>query len=63
MRVVSFLFLQFILLITPIFVFSQDSIRSDTASKKTKLVEDDAVMAMLDSLATLKVFADASSPH
>lgn len=63
MRVFSFLILLVTLLITPNFVFSQDSIRSDTASKKTKLVEDDAVMAMLDSLATLKVFSDASSPH
>ncbi|MEI8004770.1 MAG: LysM peptidoglycan-binding domain-containing protein [Bacteroidota bacterium] len=62
MRVFGLLFLLVTLLITPDLLFSQDTIHRDTISKKIKLIEDDAVMAMLDSLATLKVFSDAHSP-
>ncbi|MCX6242384.1 MAG: LysM peptidoglycan-binding domain-containing protein [Bacteroidetes bacterium] len=63
MRVIRLLIILISLLITPYFVFSQDTIHSDTTSKKVKIVEDDAVLSMLDSLATLKVFSDGSSPH
>jgi len=62
MRVFRLFFLLFILLLNPNLLFPQDTIRHDTTSKKVKLIEDDAVMSMLDSLATLKVFIDASSP-
>ena len=63
MRLVSSVFILVALLMCPRIVFSQDTIHQDTTSKKTKLVEDDAVIVMLDSLATLKVFSDASSPR
>ena len=63
MRVVHLISLLIILLISPHSIFSQDTLRSDTTSKKAKLIEDDAVVAMLDSLSTLKIFSDAASPH
>jgi len=44
-------------------LFPQETLRPDTTAKKSKLVEDDAVVAMLDSLANLKIFSDGSSPH
>lgn len=62
MRVFRLIFVLIALLINPDFIFSQEPIRPDTTSKKVKLIEDDAVMSMLDSLATLKVFSDAHSP-
>jgi len=63
MRVIRFLPILITLLITPHFLLSQDTLRSDSTARKSKLVEDDAVVAMLDSLANLKVFSDAASPH
>jgi len=63
MRVIRFISILLLLLVSPYFLFSQDTVRSDTAAKKSRIIEDDAVVAMLDSLATLKVFADGSSPH
>ena len=61
MRVVRLFTILISLLITPHLLFSQDTVRPDTTIKKTKIVEDDAVMSMLDSLATLKVFSDGST--
>ena len=63
MRIIRLLSILIILLIIPHILFPQDTLRPDTTAKKTKLIEDDAVMSMLDSLATLKVFSDGSSPH
>jgi membrane-bound lytic murein transglycosylase D len=63
MRLVHILSFLISLLISPQILFSQDTLRSDTTTKKVKIVEDDAVVAMLDSLANLKVFSDGASPH
>ena len=63
MRIIRFIFILITLLSSPHFLLSQDTLRSDTTAKKVKLIEDDAVVAMLDSLATLKIFADGASPH
>ncbi|MCX6288014.1 MAG: LysM peptidoglycan-binding domain-containing protein [Bacteroidetes bacterium] len=63
MRVIRLFSILITLLITPHILFPQDTLRSDTAARKAKFVEDDAVVAMLDSLANLKVFSDGSSPH
>jgi membrane-bound lytic murein transglycosylase D len=63
MRVIRLSLGFVIILIFPFFLSAQDTIRSDTAAKKIRLVEDDPVVAMLDSLADLKVFSDAAFPH
>ena len=63
MRLVCIFSFLISLLISPQILFSQDTLRSDTTAKKVKIVEDDAVVAMLDSLANLKVFSDGASPH
>lgn len=44
----------------PVFLSAQDPIRTDTLAKKKTFIEDDPVVAMLDSLATLKVFENSS---
>ena len=41
---------------------AQDSIHPDSLFKKRALVEDDPVVSMLDSLASLKIFEDAEFP-
>lgn len=51
----------FIHFIFPVFLFAQDSIRQDTLTKNG-FVEDDPVVSMLDSLATLKIFQDSEFP-
>jgi hypothetical protein len=51
----------FLLVIFPVFLNAQDTIRQDTL-KKNGFVEDDPVVAMLDSLATVKVFHDSEFP-
>jgi membrane-bound lytic murein transglycosylase D len=48
------------LVFVPVILFAQDIIRSDSSAKKRTFVEDDPVVAMLDSLATLKVFENSS---
>ncbi len=53
-------FLLFI--IFPLSLFSQVMIRPDTLVKKT-FVDDDPVVYMLDSLASLKIFQDAEFPN
>ena len=55
----------FILLIflTPYFLSAQDTIRPDSVIKSHKLVVDDPVVIMLDSLANLKIFEDAEFPN
>ncbi len=63
MRVVRSLCFFLSLLIAPHFLYSQEQASADTTQKKVKIIEDDAVVSMLDSLATLKVFSDGSSPH
>ena len=63
MRVIRSLCFFLSFLISPHFLFSQEQAISDTTQKKVKIIEDDAVVSMLDSLATLKVFSDGSSPH
>ncbi|MCX6280422.1 MAG: LysM peptidoglycan-binding domain-containing protein [Bacteroidetes bacterium] len=63
MRVIHLISVLILFFITPSSIFSQDTLRSDTTSKKVKIIEDDAVVSMLDSLANLKVFSDGSSPH
>ncbi len=55
-KFLTFLFLLFL----PFAIFSQDTIRTDTLSKKKAFIEDDPVVSMLDSLATLKVFENTS---
>jgi membrane-bound lytic murein transglycosylase D len=62
MRFIRLSFAFLILLIYPHFLPAQDTIHKDTAAVRPKFVEDDAVVAMLDSLADLKVFSDAASP-
>lgn len=55
----------FILLIflTPLFLSAQDTIRPDSVIRSHKLVVDDPVVIMLDSLANLKIFEDAEFPN
>jgi membrane-bound lytic murein transglycosylase D len=50
-----------ILIISPIFLIAQDTIHQDTLTRKV-FVEDDPVVSMLDSLATLKIFRDNEFP-
>jgi len=57
---ILFLFLSLL----PFFVSAQDSVRSDTMFiKRRVLVEDDPVVSMLDSLASLKIFEDTEFPN
>lgn len=42
---------------------AQDSIRIDTLIKRPAIIEDDPVIGMLDSLASLKIFEDAEFPN
>jgi len=55
--------LLLLLLFIPFFLAAQDTIRPDTSYKKQKLVEDDPVAVMLDSLANLKIFEDSEFPN
>ncbi len=57
--------LFFILLIfcLPFSLIAQDTIRPDSVIKNQKLVTDDRVVIMLDSLANLKIFEDAGFPN
>ncbi len=52
----------FSLLFIPILLFSQDTIQQDTTAKKG-FVEDDPVVSMLDSLASLRIFQDNEFPR
>jgi len=52
--------LIFLLMIMPIILQAQDSLRNDTVIKITGFIEDDPVAAMLDSLATLRIFESKS---
>ena len=57
---ILFLFLTLL----PFFVSAQDSVRPDTMFiKRRVLVEDDPVVSMLDSLASLKIFEDTEFPN
>ena len=42
---------------------AQDTLETDSTQGKIVFVDDDPVTAMLDSLATLKIFKDGDSPH
>jgi membrane-bound lytic murein transglycosylase D len=50
----------FLLMMIPFILHAQDSLRNDTVIKKNGFIEDDPVTAMLDSLATLKIFESKS---
>lgn len=52
-----------LLIFIPFFCIAQDSIRIDTLIKRAHLIEDDPVVNMLDSLASLRVFEDAEFPN
>jgi len=52
--------LSCLLFILPFFLTAQDTIHNDSVYKRTGFVQDDPVVSMLDSLATLKIFADKS---
>ena len=52
--------LIFLLIIMTIIVQAQDNLRNDTVIKKNGFIEDDPVAAMLDSLATLRIFESKS---
>jgi membrane-bound lytic murein transglycosylase D len=56
-------FLLLFLLCMPFSLAAQDTIRPDTSFKTKKLVEDDPVVVMLDSLANLKIFEDTEFPN
>ncbi len=46
--------LIFFLMVTPVILHAQDSLRNDTVSRKIGFIEDDPVVSMLDSLASLE---------
>lgn len=48
------------LLLIPLFLQAQETIQNDSIVKNNGFVEDDPVVSMLDSLATLKVFESSS---
>jgi membrane-bound lytic murein transglycosylase D len=56
---------RFILLLffMPFFLSAQDTVRTDSLIKNRKLIVDDPVVTMLDSLANLKIFEDAEFPN
>lgn len=49
--------------IIPFSFAAQDTIRHDSLFRKRVLIEDDPVVSMLDSLASLKIFEDAEFPN
>lgn len=49
-------FILFLLVILPVSVFTQDTLRNDSVYRRTGFVKDDPVVAMLDSLAALNIF-------
>jgi membrane-bound lytic murein transglycosylase D len=56
------IFISFLLIIVlPNFLVSQDTLKVDSI-RKAILIDDDPVIAMLDSLASLKIFEDAEFP-
>jgi membrane-bound lytic murein transglycosylase D len=55
-------FLLFLSLL-PFYLFSQIPIRPDSTLRNKPLIEDDQVVVMLDSLATLKIFEDTQFPN
>jgi membrane-bound lytic murein transglycosylase D len=63
MRVVCLVFFLVLSLITPSLSHAQDTLRPDSTASKTKIIEDDLVVVMLDSLANLKIFSDGASPY
>jgi len=52
--------LIFFLMVIPVILEAQDSLRNDTVIKKGGFIVDDPVVAMLDSLATLRIFESKS---
>jgi len=52
-----------LLLLLPLMLLAQDTLQTDTLTKRVTLVEDDPVVSMLDSLATIKIFEDAANPN
>ena len=48
------------LIFLPVILFAQDPLRSDSSARKKTFVEDDPVVSMLDSLASLKIFENSS---
>jgi membrane-bound lytic murein transglycosylase D len=52
-----------ILMVLPVFFHGQDVMKNDSVTKKNGFVEDDEVVAMLDSLANLKFFKSSSFLH
>ena len=61
MTLKQLLFFSFFLFLIPSSLFPQSIIRPDSLVKK-KFIEDDPVVYMLDSLASLKIFKDAEFP-
>jgi len=51
----------FLFVLFPVFLYAQDTIHQDTMINKG-FVEDDPVVSMLDSLATVKIFHDSEFP-
>lgn len=51
------------LLLLPFFPVAQNPIRPDTVMRTQRLIEDDQVLVMLDSLANLKIFEDTKFPN
>ncbi len=52
--------LIFLLMIMPVILPAQDSLRNDTVIRINGFIQDDPVAAMLDSLATLRIFESKS---
>ena len=63
MRLKKILIPFLLLLFFPVFIFSQDTLRTDSLFKYQHLIEDDPVVLMLDSLASLKIFEDSEFPN
>lgn len=51
------------LFIFPFCILAQNPIRPDTVFRNPRLIEDDQVVVMLDSLANLKIFEDTKFPN
>ncbi|MEI7725170.1 MAG: LysM peptidoglycan-binding domain-containing protein [Bacteroidota bacterium] len=51
------------LLLFPLCLVAQNPIRPDTVMRNQRLIEDDQVVVMLDSLANLKIFEDTKFPN
>ena len=57
------LFAFLLIFFVPFSLFAQDTISPDSVIRSHKLVVDDPVVTMLDSLASLKIFEDSEFPN